>query len=281
MEKKMKKKMKKRKPSSVSSAGVKAVKKAAKAAKAASKSKAVKKATPPPVPNAAKNTPPPVPKASKAAKAVKKTVDGTKTDNLVLRRKAPSNLLTDGLPKELKPQTKQNVAKNSVEKRKKPTGTVTKTAPKTKPKTKSTSSAKKAAAIGVAGAVGVGISKKSKSKKETPTASESSVEKPKSTVKKASPRNKFNAKAKDPVSKTPRPPAGSTNDAVKKAVSSPKIKKAFPKGVPPKLRASAVEKARQEIARQRKSKIPWEKILESITVLISSHILSRGVSRRR
>lgn len=294
-----KKKDKKRKPSSAVSVGAKAIKKAAKAAAKAKgpTKKVVKNATPPPVPKAAKR--------AKAVVKASKAVKGSDVPNLVMKRKdvkPDTAIFEKRLPDSkvvekasgLKPVSKVNVknlkegvpdkivpnkvAPKKVAPQKKKVGTVTKVKKKSSPVKKAA-----LAGAGIAAVVGVNNKSKTKSKKEIKSDSKSidkSKQPAKSKLQKASPRNANNAKVKPSASKAPTTPAGSTSDAVKKATSSPQIKKKFPKGVPPKLRSEAVAKARASIAKQRKSNVPWEKILESITVLISSHILSRGISKR-
>lgn len=89
-------------------------------------------------------------------------------------------------------------------------------------------------------------------------------------------RNEFSKKVKpEAVKQTGKAP--STSDAMKKVLSSPKLKG---KKIAPKVKSEAIAKARAYIAKNKKSNIPWEKILESITMLMSSHILSKGISKR-
>lgn len=96
---------------------------------------------------------------------------------------------------------------------------------------------------------------------------------------KASPRNDFNAKKPAEV-KAPVAPKQSVDSAYDAAVNSPSVKKKTGGKIAPSVRAGAREEARKYIAAQKKSGVPWEKILESLTMIMSSYILSRGVSKR-
>lgn len=72
--------------------------------------------------------------------------------------------------------------------------------------------------------------------------------------------------------------APSLTKTVESVTSSDKVKKKFPKGVPPKLKSEAIAKAREY--KKKNKDVPWEKIIESLTMIISSYILSRGISKR-
>ncbi len=186
--------------------------------------------------------------------------------------------------KPLKPVTSVNAAKKIAN-----DAVTPKVKVKPKPKLSSTRKAT-AAGLGIAAAVGINEKLKSnaKSKKEdSKVVSKSINDSGREVVQKklqAAPRNEFNKKVKGEQKITPKAtekkPVGSASEALTKAISSDKIQKKFGGKVPPKLKSEALSKARAEIAKQKKSNVPWEKILESITMMMSSYILSRGISKR-
>lgn len=183
----------------------------------------------------------------------------------------------------LKPVTKKNAAKGVTPKPVSGKPPVIKSKSKVKPK----SSKATKAVVGTAGAIvgAAALKNASKSKKETKADSKSidkssknvSSKKIESKAKAAKPQGK-SAAVKAPAKEAK--PVGTTSQALDKAVSSPAVKKKFGDKVPPKLKSQALAEARKEIAKQRKSNVPWEKILESITMLMSSYILRGGISKR-
>lgn len=116
-------------------------------------------------------------------------------------------------------------------------------------------------------------SKSSASKQSSPA---KTTQKKSTEIKVANPR-KVDKDAKK-VSKD-RGQAPSTSSAVDAA-----IKKANESGNAKKLsskdRATLAEMARKKLQEGKKSNIPWDKILESVTMLLSSYILRGGISKR-
>lgn len=92
-------------------------------------------------------------------------------------------------------------------------------------------------------------------------------------------RNSYNAKTPKNAELKKPTKAPSMNELYDKAVSSKEVQeKLGGRKVSQKVKSEAIAKAR---AYQKKNKdVPWEKILESITLLLSSHIMSRGISKR-
>ena len=88
------------------------------------------------------------------------------------------------------------------------------------------------------------------------------------------PRSGSNAKPNKnkPEVKTPTVKVPSTSEIVDKAIGDKKMGSG---------RREQINKiAREHIAKKKKSNVPWEKILESLTMLLSSHIMSKGISKR-
>jgi len=188
----------------------------------------------------------------------------------------------------LKPVTAKNIkAKEGVPPVIERKGKITQTA---KPKRKLTKGEKIAGGAIAAGGATLLLNKDKKKSVESKSATISSEVKPNSSKSKSNigevktptkaiskvSRNEFNKKVKPEVKK-PEGKAPSVSEALNKALSNPKLKN---KTIAPKVKQEALAKARAYIAKNKKSNVPWEKILESITMMMSSYILSRGISKR-
>ena len=219
----------------------------------------------------------------KVAKAKKVIDDGTKVPNYVLERRAPDTLKplevkpktgvkVPNKVKELKGKVKDKVKSDKVKHAGKMTAGAAATiyaANKLASDTKSNKSPMKEKVKEV---------KKEVSKKDLVKNKKNSLpqNKKKPVPEKITPRNKVDkAPADSGKKKTPPSTASVVNSVVEKA------KKKTGKNYSPQTVEQLRKMARDYMKKNgKKSDVPWEKLIESLTVLLSSHIMSRGISRR-
>jgi len=88
-------------------------------------------------------------------------------------------------------------------------------------------------------------------------------------------RNKFNEKPNKNGKPEVKKPTGKVPSVASVIDKNPNSKKLTGRD-----KQVVAEKMRKHIAKSKKSNIPWEKILESLTMIMSSYILSKGISKR-